>query len=447
MQRTTCPALAYRTVRIPTAFMVAAIAVTVVSCIGRDEEDTRAEDASRDLLNNATTFIYNAIPNDPGAAITPEYSTAINRFSVNLLQHVYGDTSFTGSNVVLSPFSVSRSLSVLADGAVGQARSELLEALGGQSAIDDARSALSELLYADNSIILQCADALWIDSTRYALNDSFRANANSKFGVECAGLDFSDRNAAVAAVNNWISSNTNNYLTDVVRPEIITPYTVLLLTNAISFEADWTSPFDVTATRPELFSAPGGAVEVDMMNSQYYHQTRIAETYDNARIYYGTVGADYFYLDVYMPTSGSIEDFLSDRCLVALSDTDSVSVGLLQMPKFSFRTEVDLAPVLRQLGIVEIFDPYTMDLAGIAQSAGSGTTVPIYVESISHTAGIETDEEGTKAVAVTVVSGGCLSAGPPSPNVTLDKPFVYFIRAGQNGLVLFAGVVNNPNQD
>jgi serine protease inhibitor len=32
-----------------------------------------------------------------------------------------------------------------------------------------------------------------------------------------------------------------------------------------------------------------------------------------------------------------------------------------------------------------------------------------------------------------------------SPEIVLDRPFVYLIRAGETGLVLFAGMVNNPN--
>ena len=50
------------------------------------------------------------------------------------------------------------------------------------------------------------------------------------------------------------------------------------------------------------------------------------------------------------------------------------------------------------------------------------------------------------AYAVTVTAMGATSAGPGSPDVVLDHPFVCFIRAGATGLVLFAGVVNNPDE-
>ncbi|MBN1308651.1 MAG: hypothetical protein JXA18_12075 [Chitinispirillaceae bacterium] len=50
------------------------------------------------------------------------------------------------------------------------------------------------------------------------------------------------------------------------------------------------------------------------------------------------------------------------------------------------------------------------------------------------------------AYAVTVLGLAAGAAGPTSPDIILDRPFVYFIRAGATGLILFAGVVNNPDE-
>ncbi len=415
-----------------------------VLCV-REDETEEVERTPRDLSNSTSSFIYNVVPEDPDATVSPEYSTAINTFSIRLLYHVYRDSQFVDRNLVLSPFSVSRCLAVLTEGASGTSKRELLDALGGQVALDDAREALAELLYADNSVILQCADALWVDSSRYEPKQTFRQTANEKYGVEYRGLDFGNKMEAIGAVNGWIQANTNGYLTDIVKADAIQPTTVLLLTNAVYFEADWASPFDITKTAREPFHAPGADVSVEMMTSGYMHETRKTATYESARLYYGTEGADYFYLDVYMPTAGTVEAFLENDCLPALSSNDSTRHGALKMPKFMFSSDVDLKPMLKQLGVNEVFDPFCTDLAGIVQQADGGEDVPIYVSRVRHVAGIETDEEGTTAYAVTIIAGEAMAAGPGSPNVVLDRPFVYFIRAGQNGLILFAGVVNNPN--
>jgi serine protease inhibitor len=79
----------------------------------------QVENSSRSLKNNTSSFIYNMIPEDHNASISPEYSRAINTFSVNLLDIVYTDTQFNRKNIVLSPYSLSRSLAILAEGATG----------------------------------------------------------------------------------------------------------------------------------------------------------------------------------------------------------------------------------------------------------------------------------------------------------------------------------------
>lgn len=420
--------------RMPAGFLLPLL--LALGCADRVEE---TRDNDRNLTNNTASFIYNVIPQDASARISPEYSKAINTFAVNLLGEVYRDSGFTDANLVLSPFSVARNLAVLTEATSGESRKELLEALGGETALSDAKDALSKLLYADNSVILQCADALWFDSVTYALKAPFRSLVNTKYGVEVAGQDFTDASRAVRTINSWISDNTSGRIDDILTPTDITSETAAFLVNAIYFEADWTSPFDISETEKQDFFAPGGVVKVDMMSSEYTHETRSTESCENARLYYGTDEKDFFFLDIYMPTTGSIESFLRDSALSVLSDPDSADYGSVAIPRFFFTTEIELIPVLRKLGVKRVFDPGTAEITEMLEGPGAGK---LYVDMVKHSAGIETDEEGTKAYAATV-TGGATSAMPPEETV-FDSPFVYFLRAGANGLVLFAGVVNNP---
>jgi serine protease inhibitor len=409
------------------------------------EEETATKPDSRNLKNSASTFIYNMIPEKAGADISSEYSTAINGFSVNLLAKIYNSASFRGKNVVISPFCISRNLAIVTEATTGTSKTELLNVLGGRAALDDANPALSRLLYTDNSIILQIADAIWIDSMKYSLQPSFNDTANKKYGVKVAGLNFSNVQQSVAAMNKWIGDNTCQRITNAIKESYITPVTALFITSTIYFEADWTSPFDVTKTVQYPFSAPSGTVNVPMMTSSYRHQTRKTDTYENVKLYYGTGNKDFFYLDIYMPVGISVEEFISQKCLAALGNTDSTGYSGLKMPKFFFENEIDLKPVLQNMGVNGAFDPGKSEITGMTFDKGTRDSANLYIDLIRHTAGIKTDEEGTIAYAVTVTGLGN-SAELYSPDVVLDHPFVYFIRAGANGLVLFAGVVNNPNE-
>jgi serpin B len=53
------------------------------------------------------------------------------------------------------------------------------------------------------------------------------------------------------------------------------------------------------------------------------------------------------------------------------------------------------------------------------------------------------NEDGTEAAAATEVGMGLTAA--PTKNIILDKPFIFAIREMKTGVILFAGIVNNPS--
>jgi serpin B len=422
--------------------------ITISTCLlhcGFNNEETRTKPADHNLKNSTSAFIYNMIPENGGAIISTEYSTAINTFSVNLLGEIYKSSLFHDKNLVLSPYCISRNLAIITDVSTGETQKELLAAIGGRVALDDAHAALSHLLYADKSVILQIADGIWVDSTTYILQPAFKDTANRKYGVEAFGLDFGNVTACINTMNKWIADNTANNIKNAVTRDFFEPRPALFVNSTIYFKADWTSPFDITKTESYPFVTPSGAVNVQMMTSSQSHKTRKTADYHNVKIYYGTNREDFFYLDIYMPLSMSTDEFIEKTCLSALSEKDSTQYGGLRMPKFFFENLIDLKPPLQNLGVKNAFDFQNSEIPGIVADKATLNKHNLYITHIKHTAGIKTDEEGTVAYAVTVTAmgvGSCIEVGP---DVTLDHPFVFFIRAGNTGMVLFAGVVNNPN--
>ena len=81
----------------------------------------------------------------------------------------------------------------------------------------------------------------------------------------------------------------------------------------------------------------------------------------------------------------------------------------------------------------------------MATCKNNGGPAELFIDTIVHCAGIRTDEEGTEAYAATVI-GAAGTGMSPTEEITFNKPFVYFIRAGENGLILFAGIMNNPDE-
>lgn len=405
-----------------------------------NEETTEFVRPNQDgVSGEASTFIYNAIPEDASAAISPEYSKAINQFAINFLTAAYKRVETPGTNLVLSPYSIHRNLSVLTEGASSNTRKELIEALGGEVALEDAKSALSKLLYSDKTVRFNCADALWFDADSIALKESYQKIVKEKYGVHTAALSFANMPAVIETINKWVSQNTEHKIPKMLSDTDFPDATLLVLANAIYFKADWASPFNILSTKQDFFYTGTDSVLTSMMYSNYSHDIYKTDTYENVRLNYGTNSKDFFYLDIYMPTTISVETFLEEYALNAISETKEMRMGELYMPKFFIWSSLKCKPILQEIGIHDAFDSLKSRIDGIAENRN------LYVSTVIHKAGIKTDEEGTEAYAATVTGCGT-SVDGGGDTVTLNRPFVFFIRAGGTGLTLFSGVVHNPSK-
>ena len=111
----------------------------------------------------------------------------------------------------------------------------------------------------------------------------------------------------------------------------------------------------------------------------------------------------------------------------------------LSVPKFDISSDMELTQQLKNLGITDIFLPGTADFSPIIPENDGGC-----VDQVKHAARVAIDEEGVTAAAFTVILRD--GAGmPPSDEMdfVLDRPFLFVIES-QDGLPLFAGVVNQP---
>ena len=70
------------------------------------------------------------------------------------------------------------------------------------------------------------------------------------------------------------------------------------------------------------------------------------------------------------------------------------------------------------------------------------TSENIFISDAIHKATIEVDEEGTVAVAATFMPVDTFSI--PPLEITVDRPFLFFIRSGNH--VIFAGRVVDPTK-
>lgn len=105
------------------------------------------------------------------------------------------------------------------------------------------------------------------------------------------------------------------------------------------------------------------------------------------------------------------------------------------MPKFKFSFGTSLVPALSMMGMSSAFSK-TADFTSINPAGGLSIT------DVEHKAYIEVDENGTTAAAVTSVAIGTTAIS--NSNNLIDHSFIFAIREVKTGLILFTGIMNNP---
>ena len=348
-------------------------------------------------------------------------------FALSFFKHVVA-ISESGENVVVSPYSAGVALSMVAEGAEGQTRVEFDDALNGClfKAAD---------LGSNDTVTVKSANSVWITDD-FSVRNRYVSILENDFDAEVVNLDFADP-ATVRAINNWCSENTEGKINEIV--DRLNPGMVMMLINALYFNAPWADAFLEKNTREGVFHAFNGDVQIpmmaktDRMNYAEYQGAQMVELpYEGGR----------YAMYVVLPPKGlSIDKMISyvneDLYDQAMSMMTAEKVRLT-LPKFKLETEMILNKTLQNMGIRTAFSS-AADFKGIFE------TGPLVLDQVKQKCYIDMSEKGTEAAAVTSIGVRMTSARPETVyTMNVDRPYVFFIADRSNGNILFAGRVARP---
>lgn len=141
----------------------------------------------------------------------------------------------------------------------------------------------------------------------------------------------------------------------------------------------------------------------------------------------------------------AVTDLLDDEEVSALylgGETNSEYLEVhMRIPKFDVSSDLELSSALQTLGITDVFRAETADFSPLtSELAGE-----LYVNEAKHAVRLMIDEEGCTAAAFTTMSvTGALPPPDEQVEITFDRPFLFVVE-GQNGSILFMGIVNDPS--
>jgi serpin B len=378
---------------------------------------------------------------------------------------VEGDTEFAfdllrlvaeGGNVFFSPLSITTALGMTAAGARGVTRDEmavLLHESLADGAIHPARGALLERvnevepLPSDaegDPLTLRAVNALWLQ-TGYPVLPSYLDVLSASYDAPAHLVDFvGDTEASRAAINQWVSEQTEDRIDEMIPQGAVTDLTRLVLTNAVYFLGSWVEPFAPDATVDETFNlAGGGSVLAPFMHTSGEFAYVETGGFQAVRLpYWG--GASMMLI---LP-HGSPQELLATldagSLTAARADARTVPFADLALPRFEFAADLELAALLKRLGMTAAFEaPFG---AGGADFTGMTDGRELFVSDVLHKAFVSVDEAGTEAAAATAVIVGTTSAPVGDPIVLrFDRPFIFLVQHDATGAILFVGVLETPS--
>jgi serpin B len=346
-------------------------------------------------------------------------------------------------NLFYSPLGIEAVLGMLYAGAGGETAAQLGALLEAGSDPHGFHHGLGALLadlggdYPGRAYTLSMANRLY---GRLDLEPSpeFLAITGEDYRAPLETTDFTKPEAARSAINRWVASQTRDHVPELLTKGQITDRTLLALVNAIYFKASWAEGFDPANTRSAPFErADHTTVTVQMMSRQEM-QVRTRSVAGGQLVELPFRSGDLSFLGL-LPDSAdglpALEARLDTLILPQLDELTESEISV-ELPRFTVKARLDLIPVLKELGIRDLFNAGVCDLSQIDPSRAS------FVDPFVHEAWMKIDEVGAEAAAATVAVVRRKSA---PQTITFDRPFLFMIRDSYSGALLFIGRVSDPS--
>lgn len=333
-----------------------------------------------------------------------------------------------GENIVVSPYSAGVALSMLAEGAEGETRTEFNNALNG--CIFKA-----EDLGNNDTLTVKSANSVWVDND-FSIRNSYVSLLQKDFDAFITALSFADP-ATVQAINNWCAENTNGKIDEII--DRLSPGAVMVLVNALYFNAPWEDEFSPNLTKEADFHGVTKNSKVQMMSRSA--RMNYAEYYGCQMVELPYAGGRYSMI-VILPPAGMDADAMMQYIGESIYD---MAMGMFQprqvrfkMPKAKIETSLILNQALKNMGVRSAFTP-AADFKGIAAMG------PLVLDQVKQKCYIDISEKGTEAAAVTSAQIRLTSARPEAEPVemTVDRPYLFIITDKTNDNILFAGKIVN----
>jgi serpin B len=356
----------------------------------------------------------------------------------------------TPGNLVISPASITTALTMTWAGARGETAEQMRTVLHLDGTPEEVMATSGQLSRSlqdpARPITFRIANRLF-PQTSYPLLPHYQERVMAAFGAPVESLDFAGATEPSRLhINQWVESQTEKRIKDLIPSGGINPVTRLVLVNAIYFLGSWLERFRPEATHSAPFHVSGSETkDVPTMNQTGEYRVVSRDGLTAVELpYEGRSLSMLLLVPERVDGLPAVEAALDSRMLDSLVGALRYEEVRLSLPRFEVDPSepLSLGDELRAMGMPLAFDERRADFRGI-----TGSPEGLCISRVFHKGFVKVDEKGTEAAAATAVvmmaRGGPID---PPRRVQVDRPFLFLIRDNASGMVLFLGRVSDPEQ-
>lgn len=356
------------------------------------------------------------------------------QFAVDLLRSALKNNA--EENMMLSSYSMSMALAMVGNGAANDTREEFEQVLGqGKITLDDMNACYKDwrINQPDSkNCKLNTANGIWIDNTIQGIKDDFLVRNDVFFKASAFQTDICSK--TVDEVNQFVKKNTDGMIPNML--DSMDADALIVLLNAVYFDAKWAEPFKKEDTISALFEGVRGGETVQMMTSDEYDYLEqdgavgFLKSYDGSYAFVGILPPEEMTVAEYAETltGESLREMLLNRKSYKVS---------VRLPKFKNETDLNMNDILGDMGLKAMFTE-SADFSALAET-------PLHFDYVKHKTVIEMNEDETKATAATDAVESCAESSDSGLCVFLNRPFIYIIMDMDAKIPVFIGTMQQAS--